>query len=111
MDQLVELMKWLPQGGAAAVAIITVSMFLKQWDKVNELLKSMRDGFSADLKMVHDKFSGDLKETRDIFAEKLENVTTKFSEQHEAQIKVNVETVAAINGLRADVHALKEKQK
>lgn len=80
-----------------------------QRDQFSESQRDMRDAFTGVVTTMGDRFSKDLKETRDTFAEQLGNLTDKFAEKHEAQMKVNQETVAAINGLREDVHQLKGK--
>lgn len=73
--------------------------------------KEMRESFTGVVTEMGQRFSEDLKETRETFATQVNELTDKFAEKHEAQMRVNQETVTAINGLREDVHQLKDKVK
>ena len=73
--------------------------------------KEMRDSFTSVVTIMGERFSSDLKETRETFTTQVTNLTDKFYQQHEAQMRVNQETVSALTGLRGDVQELKEKVK
>lgn len=102
MDDIKDWFGLLGTGGGLGAFTLLVRMFLNRQHESEAL-------FRADLKDTRDQFSGGLEKTHVAFTDQLRKVTAQFAEQHEAQIKVNVETVNAINGLRDDVQDLKNK--
>lgn len=104
MDDIKDWASLIAGGSGLGAFVLLVRMFLNRQEK-------SETAFRTDLKDARTEFTVDLKEIHKVFTNQLQLVTDRFTEQHEAQMAVNIRTVEAITGLRSDVQELQEKVK
>lgn len=97
--ELVELVKWLPQGGAAGAVIVVVWMFLKQQER-----------YASVLQMVTENFTKALDELQEKSDQKHSAMQQQVNDLIRDQIKSNTEMTLAITELRQELRALKTKE-
>lgn len=102
MDDIKDWASLIAGGSGLGAFILLVRLFLNRQTQ-------SETAFRLDMKDARTEFSKDLKETHVVFTTQLQAVTDRFTEQHEAQMNVNLQTVAAINGLRDEVQEIKQK--
>jgi hypothetical protein len=110
VDVFIEALKWLPQGGAAGAVILVVMLFLKQQDKMADLLVNLTDRFQKALDRIETATDA-----------RMEALDARHREMHEAtqaqvaglvrdQIEANTKMTVAIEGLQAAVEDLKARK-
>ena len=110
MDILPEVMKWLPQGGAAGAVITVVWLFLKQQDRMADLMVSVTGQFKTTL----EAFQAKNDEKHEALARRHEEQTARLQEQFTTlvrdQIEVNTKMTVAIEGLQSAVVELQDRR-
>ena len=117
MDSMAEILKWLPQGGAAGAVIMVVYLFLKQQDKASDLLVTITDKFKetltsnqtasdARIALLTDKYQERFVIHEGQYVELQKQMTDLVRDQ----IAVNTKMTEAINGLQTAVNDLQKRQ-
>ena len=109
--EIIALIKWLPQGGAAGAVIVVVWLFLKQQDKTNTLIQTVTDKFTATL-VDHQEKSDDrlqaIGERSNAANASTQNTVNALVRD---QIVSNTQMADAIRGLQAAVSELQKRDK
>lgn len=107
---MIDLIKWLPQGGAAGAVILVVYLFLKQQDKGNALLLAVTDKFTATIndhqQRSDERLAAIAKQAADVAATTQATVNALVRDQ----IVSNTQMTDAIRGLQ-DVVSGNKKDK
>ncbi len=115
-----DVLKWLPQGGAAGAVIVVVWMFLNQQDKMSVMIQALSKQSVDLVKDVSTQFTNALKEHREKTDERLEKLATNHAETTakvqgqvndlvRENIVSNTQMTEAIKELRVAVGELQKK--
>ena len=100
--EIVDLIKWLPQGGAAGAVIVVVYLFLKQQDKVNAATIAASDKANAVAVAVADKANALLSQIANQFTAALAENQKKNDERFDSYTASNERMQATVNTLVRD---------
>lgn len=108
-SNILEWVKGAATLGGLGVFIVLVRMFLERQREGDRLILDVRENCTDEMKLARETFSLDLRETRTAFSNQLQNITEKFTALQEAQMKVSIETVSELKGLREDLDRVFDK--
>lgn len=99
MEEIIGLLKLLPQGVSVTAVIIVVTMFLKHLKEMQQdhrtTMSDLAEHFTSHTNKAREEFSAELRETRSGFSGQLESISNKFSQ--------------AIEGVRDELRRLSDK--
>ena len=108
-EELVSLIKLLPNGAAVIAVIVVVVLFLKQQDKVSNVLEQITDKFNDQTINNQKAFQDQINVLAQQYYTNQKSFQDQIQHLIDAHLQVSRETISALKALEATVNEVKTK--
>jgi len=109
MVEIADLIKLLPNGASTIALIVVVVLFLKQQEKMNDVLKQITDKFNEQTSVNQKSFQDQINALSSQQYSNQKSFQDQIQLLIDAHLKVSRETIAAMKALEATVNMVKDK--
>jgi predicted ABC-type ATPase len=106
---VIDLIKLLPDGASAVAVIVVVMLFLRQQDRINQMLETITRGFNEQVNDSQKTFQEQVLrltsrqyDTQRLYQDQIQSLI-------DAHIKVSRETILALKSLEASLKEAKDR--
>jgi hypothetical protein len=107
VTEFAELIRLLPNGAATAAVIAVVVLFLRQQDKMNDVLNQITEKFNAQTAANQKAFQEQINELAKQYYVNQKVFQDQIQSLMDAHIKISRETITALKTLEATVTEVK----